>query len=237
MISIIIPVYNQAKKLSKCLDSILKQTYNNYEIIIVNDGSTDNIEKILDKYKSELIHKFSYFNQENKGSNPARNRGAKIAKGKYLLFCDADIIMKPEMLKIMLDALKNNPKASYTYSSFKYGCKIFKLWPFDAEKLKQIPFIHTTSLMRKEHFPGFDESIKRLQDWDLWLTMFEQGHSGVWIDKVLFTIMGGGYTMSSWLPSFAYKLFPFLPSVKKYNEAVEIIKKKHNKETEFPKFF
>ena len=227
MISIIIPVYNQAEKLKQCLESIKNQSYDNYEIIIVNDGSSDNVNEIIDKYKPIFTYKLYYFEQENKGSNPARNRGAKIAKGEYLLFCDADIIMKPEMLKIMLDALRNNPKASYAYSSFKYGCKIFKLWPFNAEKLKQMPYIHTTSLMCKERFPGFDESIKRLQDWDLWLTMLEQGHSGIWIDKVLFTIKGGGYTMSSWLPSFAYKLFPFLPSVKKYNEAVKIIKEKY----------
>ncbi len=226
MISIIIPVYNQAKKLSQCLDSIKNQTYSNYEIIIVNDGSTDNVNEVIDKYKPIFTYKLSYFEQENKGSNPARNRGAKIAKGKYLLFCDADIIMKPEMLKIMLDALKNNPKASYTYSSFKYGCKIFKLWPFDAEKLKQMPYIHTTSLIHKEHFFGFDEKIKRLQDWDLWLTIFEQGHTGIWIDQILFKVQTGG-TISSWLPSFTYKLLPFLPSVKKYNEAVKIIKAKH----------
>ena len=227
MISIIIPIYNQANKLSQCLDSILKQTYNNYEIIIVNDGSTDNINKVLNKYKPIFTYKLSYFEQENKGANVARNRGAKIAKGEYLLFCDADIIMKPEMLKTMLDALKNNPNASYAYSSFKFGRKIFKLWPFDAGKLKQMPYIHTTSLIRKEHFFSFDEKIKRLQDWDLWLTMLEQGHTGIWIDQTLFKVQTGG-TMSNWLPSFAYKIFPFLPSVKKYKKAIKIIKTKHN---------
>ncbi len=227
MISIIIPIYNQANKLSQCLDSILKQTYNNYEIIIVNDGSTDNINKVLNKYKPIFTYKLSYFEQENKGANVARNRGAKIAKGEYLLFCDADIIMKPEMLKTMLDALKNNPNASYAYSSFKFGRKIFKLWPFDAGKLKQMPYIHTTSLIRKEHFFSFDGKIKRLQDWDLWLTMLEQGHTGIWIDQTLFKVQTGG-TMSNWLPSFAYKIFPFLPSVKKYKKAIKIIKTKHN---------
>jgi len=254
MISIIIPVYNQAQKLSQCLDSIKNQTYNNYEIIIVNDGSTDNINKVINNFKKSLRvtrYALRVINQNNQGSNSARNRGAEKAQGEFLLFCDADIVMKSDMLKIMLGTLQNNPQASYAYSSFKYGAKTFKLWPFDANKLKQMPYIHTTSLMRKEHFPGFDEKIKRLQDWDLWLTMLEQGHIGVLVEQnnvmnynehydttkyhskisttnppVLFKVQAGG-TMSSWLPSVSYKLFPFLPSVKKYNEAVRIIKEKH----------
>ncbi|MCK4554003.1 glycosyltransferase family 2 protein [Candidatus Parcubacteria bacterium] len=226
MISIIIPVYNQAKKLAQCLDSIAKQSYDNYEIIIVNDGSTDNIEEIIEKYKLIFGVKLFIIKQRNQGSNPARNRGEQEAKGEYLLFCDADIIMQPEMLKIMLATVKNHLEASYAYSSFKYGAKTFELWPFSADKLKQMPYIHTTSLICKEHFPGFDENIKRLQDWDLWLTMLERKHTGIWIDQILFKVQTGG-TMSSWLPSFVYKLLPFLPSVKKYNKAVKIIKAKH----------
>lgn len=234
MISIIIPVYNQASKLSKCLDSILGQSILTspqsspsqgeevIEVIIVNDGSTDNIEEVLRHYKKN----FQLITQKNKGSNPARNRGAKEARGEYLLFCDADIKMEPQMLEIMLNTLKNNPKASFAYASFKFGHKTFKLGPYSADKLKNMPFIHTTSLMRRAHFPGFDEKIKRLQDWDLWLTMMEKGYTGIWIDKILFKVETGG-TMSSWLPSFAYKLMPFLPSVKKYKKAMRIIKEKH----------
>ena len=225
MISIIIPVYNQANKLSRCLESIIKQTYNDYEVIVVNDGSTDDLLNRIKNYELRITN-FKVINQENKGSNPARNRGAREAKGEYLLFCDADIIMEPKMLEVMLSTLEKNPQASYAYSSFKYGFKIFKLWPFDAEKLKKIPYIHTTSLIRREFFPGWDENIKRLQDWDLWLTMLEQGRAGVWINKILFKARGGG-TISSWLPSFAYKLFPFLESVKKYKAAEEVIKEKH----------
>ncbi len=227
MISIIIPTYNQSKKLDKCLESIKVQTYDNYEIIVVNDGSSDNTVEVARKYKTIFGLKFEYFEQENRGAPAARNYGAQRARGEFLLFCDDDIIMRPDMLEIMLNTLKENPNASYVYSSFKYGRKTFRLWPFSVEKLREMPYIHTCSLIRKEHFPGFDENIKRLQDWDLWLTMLECGYKGVWIDKVLFKVQPGG-TMSYWLPSFAYKIFPFLPRVKKYKQAVEIIKKKHN---------
>ncbi len=236
MISIIIPICNQADKIGKCLDSILNQTYKDYEVIIVNDGSSDNFNKIIERFLqtnssrlSELKKPLQIFSQENKGAPTARNKGYREAGGKYLFFCDADAILKPEALKTMLNGLKQHPEASYAYSSFLWGKKLFKLGPFDAEKLKKAPYIHTMSLIRREHFPesGWDESIKKLQDWDLWLTMLEQGRSGVWIDKVLFKVQTGG-AISNWLPSCAYKFMPFLPNVKKYKKAVEIIKNKHS---------
>lgn len=229
MISIIIPIYNQSEHLANCLASIKKQTYDNYEIIIVNDGSTDNILPVIANFKKLFGFKLSYFEQENQGANIARNRGAKSAKGEYIIFCDADVVMEPIMLELMQKSLKENPNVSFCYSSFMWGRKKFKLWTYDPEKLKQLPYISINSLIKKEHFPGFDENLKKFQDWDLWLTMLGQNHIGVWLNKILFKVsVGGTQTMSKWLPSFAYKLFPFLPAVKKYNQAKEIIKKKHN---------
>jgi len=220
-ISIVVPIYNAAKTLEKCLASIFDQTFKNYEIIAVNDGSTDNSPAILEKYKNQI----TIINQKNKGAATARNAGAKIAKAPFIIFCDADIAIKPGMLEIMLITLKKQPEFSYVYSSFKFGLKTFKLWPFNPAKLKQTPYIHTTSLIRRKDFPGFDENLKRFQDWDLWLTMLEQGHKGLWLDQVLFTVKSGG-TMSSWLPKILYKL-PWLKQVKEYEQAEKIIKQKH----------
>ena len=227
MISIIIPVYNQAAKLKRCLDSIIAQTEQDFEIIVVNDGSKDNIGKVFASFQSDHPElKIMLFNQDNKGSNPARNRGFKEARGEYLLFCDADLILDPTMLAKMKKALEDNPLASYAYVSFTYGRKTFHLFPFTAERLRSMPFIHTTSLIRTKDFPGFDEKIRRLQDWDLWLTMLERGKSGILVDEVLFWVHTGG-TISSWLPKIAYKLLPFLPQVKRYRKAEAIIKEKH----------
>ncbi|MDA3839668.1 MAG: glycosyltransferase family A protein [Patescibacteria group bacterium] len=226
MISIIIPVYNQADKISYCLDSIIKQTYKHYEIIVVNDGSKDKISDVLNSYQRKFSTRFKIINQENQGSNFARNNGFKFARGEFLLFCDADIVLREDFLEKMLHALKQSGR-SYAYSSHKFGFKNFSLWKFDEARLKQMPYIHTSSLIKKDDFPGFDENIKRLQDWDLWLTMLENGKKGIWIDEVLFEVESGG-TMSSWTPSFTYKLFPFLPKVIKYKKSVAIIKNKHN---------
>lgn len=229
MISIIIPVYNQAEHLANCLASIKKQTYDNYEIIVVNDGSEDKVIKVIKKFKQIFGFKLAYLEQENRGASATRNRGAKLAKGEYIIFCDADVVMKPVMLELMLKTLKDNPGASFCYSSFIWGRKKFKLWPYDAEKLKIMPYINTASLVCLKDFPGFDETLKKFQDWDLWLTILHQGHTGVYVDQILFKVaVRGAQTMSHWLPSLAYKLLPWLPPVKKYNQAMAIIKKKHS---------
>ena len=230
MISIIIPVYNQAQKLVKTLASIDQQTYQDYEVIIVNDGSRDQVDRVFANYYKNLDteNKYLFISQNNQGAPAARNRGAQEAHGEYLFFCDADAVIEPGALEIMLATLNSNPTASYAYPSFNWGKKLFKVGDLNPEKLKQSPCIHTMALIRRADFPaaGWDVNIKKLQDWDLWLTMLEQGHIGIWIPQVLFTVAPGGI-ISSWLPSFAYKLLPFLKEVKKYKNAVRIIKAKH----------
>lgn len=230
MISVIIPLYNREKTIIKTLKSLQAQTYQDFEVIIVNDGSTDNSEKAVAAYlqKNSGKNAYYFFNQSNQGAPAARNRGFKEAKGEFLLFCDADAELNPVALEVMLEALKRTPEASYAYSSFNWGKKLFKLDEFNPERLKQMPCIHSMSLIRRQDFPaaGWDENIKKFQDWDLWLTMLENGKIGVWIPRVLFKITTGG-TISSWLPAFAYKIFPFLPAVKKYKAAMVKIKNKH----------
>ncbi|MEA3450086.1 MAG: glycosyltransferase family A protein [Patescibacteria group bacterium] len=230
MISIIIPIYNQPKKLQACLASIEAQTYGNYEIVLINDRSTTKLSSVLNLFIERFGLKLSiYNNQSNHGAPYSRNKGMRYAKGEYLLFCDADIIMKKIMLEKMHTVLQQNTDTSFVYSNHIFGWKKFRFWPFDAGKLKNIPYIHSTSLMKREAYPkeAWDESLRRLQDWDFWLRVVEGGHKGIWIDEFLFTIQTGG-TMSAWLPRIFYKIFPFSLSVIKYNKAVETVKKKHN---------
>ncbi|MEA3249398.1 MAG: glycosyltransferase family A protein [Patescibacteria group bacterium] len=227
-ISIVIPAYQHARELPACLRSILEQTYTDYEIILVNDGSTDGTEKALEPFMDRI----TYISQENKGGNAARNRGFMQAAGRYLLFCDADIVMRPDCLSKMLRALETTPDASYAYCSFRYGWKKFRLWPFDADRLRQLNYIHTTSLIRREHYPGFDESIRKLQDWDLWLTMLAENHVGIWISEYLFTAIPHKGGISTWVPGIFYripwrKLGIRMRSVEKFQEAEVIIRKKH----------
>ncbi len=228
LISIIIPVYNHAAALQASLTSLIGQTYRPLEVVIVNDGSTDGFEKllpILQDFGEKNEFPLVILNQENQGSNAARNRGFKKSSGKFVIFWDADTVAEPGMLQKMHQALVDNPSEAYVYSRFKFGWKTMRSAPFNAEELKKNNYIDTTSLLRREAFPGFDESLKRFQDWDVWLTLLAQGKTGLFIPEVLFTKLTGErdeIKISSWLPTFMYKL----PWKNKNMASYELAKKK-----------
>lgn len=105
MISVIVPVYNVEEYLPTCIESILNQTYKDLEILLIDDGSTDNSGKICDKYAKEdgrciVVH------QPNKGVSEARNTGLKHATGEYISFIDGDDYIHPQMLEILYNEIK-----------------------------------------------------------------------------------------------------------------------------------
>jgi glycosyltransferase involved in cell wall biosynthesis len=256
LISVIIPVYNHAYTLKRSLESIFNQTHRPLEVIIVNDGSTDNFSDVIKtvipspvpeqssvqgKLDEGSIH-FKIITQLNSGAPAARNNGFANSKGKYVIFWDADTFAHPQMLQKMFDALQKHPQAAYAYSRFKFGWKRIKSEPFDADKLKKLNYIDVTSLIRRSALSSpffqegaggvadgpFDTSLKRFQDWDLWLTMLEQGKTGVFVPEVLYEkVVGDREGISTWLPSFMYQLPWKTKQVKKYESAKEIIVKKH----------
>ena len=105
IISVIIPVYNGDKYISECLRSIIEQNYKNIEIIVVNDGSDDNTPVILN-VAAEADNRVTISSQANKGLSAARNRGIELAKGEYLVFVDADDMLIPDALSLMLNAIQ-----------------------------------------------------------------------------------------------------------------------------------
>lgn len=101
MLSIIIPAYNSEKSIARCLNSVIKQKYNNFEIIVVNDGSTDNTENIVMKYKKK-DHRIIYKKIKNSGSAVARNVGYEMSKGDYIYFLDADDYILDDYISNMM---------------------------------------------------------------------------------------------------------------------------------------
>ena len=100
-ISIIIPVYNTAKYLKRCLDSVLAQSYKDFEMVIINDGSTDNSEQIINEYKDKYPDLISYYNKPNTGVASTRNFGIEKAKGEYIMFLDSDDYIDKVLLKTL----------------------------------------------------------------------------------------------------------------------------------------
>lgn len=228
-ISIIIPAFNSVPTVGATLASIFRQTWANYEVIVVDDGSTDDLASAVAPYRDRIM----LIRQPNAGAPAARNRGAEDATGEFMLFLDSDTVHAPDMLMAMAVALMTHPEVAYVYSDFQFGMKRFHLFDFSADKLRQTNYIHTGSLMRRQTFPGFDPTLKRFQDWDLWLSMLQHGQRGVWIPRRLFSVNQAHGTMSAWAPSFVYRL-PLVgqgkgnQNIRRYREAEAIIKKKHH---------
>lgn len=108
-ISVIIPVYNVEKYIDKCLSSLVNQTFKDYEILVINDGSPDNSQKIIDEYVKKYPNLVKSFIKENGGQGSARNLGIEKAKGKYVMFVDSDDYVENNMLEKMYNAiLKDN---------------------------------------------------------------------------------------------------------------------------------
>ena len=121
LISIIIPVYKVEKYLRICLDSVISQTFQNWQAICINDGSPDLSPKILNRY-AQFDKRIKVIHQKNQGLSMARNNGLKYATGKYILFLDSDDFIHPQLLEICytLAEKENADLVSFHYSNFKY---------------------------------------------------------------------------------------------------------------------
>lgn len=239
LISVIIPVYNHAHTLKKTILSLVGQTYRPLEIIIVNDGSTDDFAHTEHEIKHLLDTaglSYKILNQNNAGGCNARNRGFRESVGELVLFCDADVVVCPQSLQKLVGALAKNPNASYSYSQFRFGWKKIKAREFDGEELKKVNYINTVTLIRREALleistqgGPWDENLKRFQDWDLFLTLLKHHKTGIFVPEILYRVITGARIgISSWLPSFVYRLPWKTEKVKKYEAARAIIAQKHN---------
>jgi len=181
LISIIIPTRNRPESLRRALENIFRQSYKNFEVIVIDDGSElDICQAVKDHPMINVIR------QEQAGPNAARNNGFAQSRGEFLLFCDDDVELEPRFLEKMVQALTSNPDKAYAYCGFKIDNEILGMEPFNPEKLRKKNYISGVSLIRRSKFPRFDVKIRRLQDWDLWLTMLKNGHQGIWVPEILF---------------------------------------------------
>lgn len=181
-ISVIIPVYNGEKTIKETILSVLNQTFEDLELIIINDGSNDATLEIVQTIKDHRLQIFSYLNA---GLSASRNRGIAKAKGEFISFIDADDLWTPNKLELQLKALQDNPQAAVAYSwtdwidqsgQFLRAGGHITVNGNAYEKLLIRDFIESGSntLIKKQALDevgDFDQSVTPPEDWDMWLRL------------------------------------------------------------------
>lgn len=186
-LTIIIP-FRPGSRAEPTLRTLASQTWRDFDIVLSQD--------------------------EKRNANWARNRGWEMADSELLLFSDDDIEWRPDALERLVSTLDAHPESSYSYGAYQMAGKLVCNQEWDAGLLRRQNFISTMTVIRAEHFPGFDETIPRLQDYDVWLTMLKAGHQGVYCGHVIFSTeySADGITRGSGIS---------------YGEAINIIRQKH----------
>lgn len=179
-VSIIIPTYNRARFIKEAINSVLSQDFQDYEIIVVDDGSTDNTKEIINSLKNKKIR---YFFQENKGRSRARNRAIKLARGQYLSFLDSDDIFLPGKLTKQAKCLDKHSEIGMVYASAltmdESSHKLNKKYLATSSGFiyKEVAFVFPliiilpAVMIRGEVFKkvgNFDPKMDRFEDSDMW---------------------------------------------------------------------
>jgi len=189
-VSVIIPCYNQGKYLEDALTSVYNQTFQDLEIIIINDGSTDDSQEITDKIEHPKVIKI---HQVNKGVVSARNEGIKRASGEFILPLDADDKIAPTYIEKAVYHIEKNPNLGIVYCEAELFGEEIKKWdlpPYTLLNMLKANCIFCTALFRKkdwEDVGGYKEQQKNFwEDYDFWLSLIEMGREVFQIPEVLF---------------------------------------------------
>ena len=188
LVSVIIPAYDVAEFIGEALDSVFAQTFTDYEVIVVNDGSPDmpQLERALAPYMSRIV----YLKQENRGVSAARNTGIVAARGSLIAFLDGDDVWLPNYLEVQVKRILADPTIDVLYpnvlmfgGSSEAGEEFMTICPSNGEVtferlLLQECNVSNCSIARKDTLVRagmFDESLRSVEDFDLWLRVIKAG--------------------------------------------------------------
>ncbi|MBU4348473.1 glycosyltransferase family 2 protein [Patescibacteria group bacterium] len=176
-VSVVIPTYNNEKLIKKCVNSILNQTYTDFELIIIDDGSTDNSIKVLKGFKDKRLK--ILVNKTNKGSAHSRNKGISVATGKYIFFIDGDCIASKNWIEQGIKTFNENGCVGVEGAVY-YVSKQYKPTAYDdiGQNLEGQQYMtgniaYTKKILEK--VGGFNAKLKRMQDRDLGLRIIKIG--------------------------------------------------------------
>jgi O-antigen biosynthesis protein len=177
-VTIVMATYNQATYMEEALDSIRSQTFDDFELIIVNDGCTDETPTILRRYQTNWP--FILIDQDNQGQARSLNNGFAVAQGEYLTWTSSDNILLPTMLETLVDVLDKKPEIGLAYSDWniidsrgKITHRVYSL-PFNRRALFRDNYINASFLYRRslhEQIGEYDVTIGKKFDWDYWMKL------------------------------------------------------------------
>jgi len=195
LISIITPTYQRAEFIEEMLKSILVQTYSNWELILVDDGSTDNTVELIKPYLNDQRIKYHY--QENNGQSSARKKAIQLAEGEYLAFLDSDNVWIPTRLELGLKAIESDPTIDLTYGdiveididSVEQPTQNMKRFSGAvAPELVKDNFITMNTVLVKKtaviKVGAFRSEVKRADDYDMWLRLSAE-HNFLYVPKIM----------------------------------------------------
>jgi glycosyltransferase involved in cell wall biosynthesis len=200
-VSVVIPCYNLGEYLGEAVDSVFAQTFTDFEIVIVDDGSTDERTRTLlanyQRAKTRVIR------TENRGLPAARNEGARQTSGRYLCMLDADDRLEPSYMQRSVDVLDAEPALAFVSHWLRtFGDEEWTWQPESCElpDLLNTNTVNGAAMVRREAFlaaGGFDEALRDgFEDWDFWITLVERGFKGRILPEVLFNYRRRGDSMS-----------------------------------------
>jgi len=195
-VSVIIPTYNRADLVGAAVESVLKQTYTDFEVIVVDDGSQDNTSDIIRAYSDSRIR---YFYQDNAGLGAARNTGIELARGDFLSFLDSDDLLLPEKLGFQVSQFEEDESLGFVSSGYQFiewnGQPVAFRWPWILQPhlnletiLYGCPIVPNAVLVRTSwvrKIGGFNNNLRRAEDFDLWSRLAAAGCSMDWSPAVL----------------------------------------------------
>lgn len=191
LVSVIIPVYNMEAFLAEAIDSVLASTYPNFEIIIIDDGSTDQSPVIAETYSAK-DQRIRFYRQPNRGVSAARNLGLQNAKGEFVLPVDADDMISKHYLEAAAEVLIHQPQVKivtceYEYFGEKQGKGKYR--PYHRKLLARKNVINNCSMFRREDalkVGGYCEEIIGREDWELWISVLKNGGEVVHLPEIGF---------------------------------------------------
>lgn len=237
-VSVIVPVYNQEKRLHRCMDSLVNQTLNDIEFIVINDGSTDGSLEIINEYKKKYPKKIKVITRENRGISATRNEGLSVAKGKYIGFVDSDDYIELDMYEKLYNKIEqekcdivicnykmfyeNSDEVIYKNLNLKFKNTTLDKMPNLVYKIDYSPW---NKIYKRELWNGVEYPLNtKYEDLEAVLKVFVKAQSISYVEDYLYDYLQNPKGETSTVNNRVYDIYKILSNLKKTfeNTSVEL---------------